>query len=97
MRSPSQVDDLPRLAQAERDGVVERGVRVGADEAVLLAHARDLLLDRSRGLIPAFARERRGANEIAHVFDRLGLLRRSRAGRAAAEQGPPKRHEAPPT
>src|SRR5579862_6443629 len=67
-----QVDDLPRLGQREAHGVVVAGVSVGADEAVLLAHAADLALDHARGLIMALVLERRRADDEAFVFDRFG-------------------------
>ena len=46
-----QVDDLPRLAQREIHRVVVGRVGVGADEAVLLAHAADLARDAAGGLV----------------------------------------------
>ena len=43
---------------------------------MLLAYTADLALDRARGLIMAVVLVRRGANDEAFVFDRIGKFRR---------------------
>src|SRR5262245_57384915 len=88
-----QVDHLARLGDRERGGLVERNVAVGADEAVLLAHAGDLFLDGTGGLILVALLERRGDDGEAFVFDRWTRRRRSDR-RAATKQGFPERHGA---
>src|SRR5690606_36643463 len=63
------VDDLLALAQRHVDRVVEAGEAVGADEAVLLQHAVDLLRDDAAGLVlPVVLVGRRGDRE-ALVLD----------------------------
>src|SRR5262249_22217326 len=84
-----QVDDLARLVDRERHRVVVGGISVGADEAVLLARAADLALDRARGLIMAVVFVWRGANDEAFVLDRIGGFRRFGA---PAKQRAPERH-----
>ena len=70
-------------------------MRVGADEAVDLAHAADVLLDDAGGEILAAFRDRRRADDEAVVLDRLAELRLCAVRRrAAAEQGLPERHGA---
>jgi len=66
-----KVDHLPRLGQGECHRVVERRKGVGADEAVLLAYAADLALDRARRLILAVGFERRRANDEPLILDRF--------------------------
>src|SRR5215813_7833523 len=72
------IDDLAGLGDGELDRDVHGGVAVGADETVLLAHPRDLLLDHARGLIAAAFLVGRGANYETVVFDRVA----DRAGAA---------------
>src|SRR5579883_2554435 len=71
-----KVDHLSRLAERESDCVVIRREGVGADEAMLLAHAADLAFDDAGGLEMAFALVGRGADDEALVFDRLRSLLR---------------------
>src|SRR5215469_17691691 len=58
---------------------------------MLLAYAADLALDGARGLILAFALERRRANDEALVLDRLDDLFRRRR-REPTKQRTEKRH-----
>src|ERR1700730_17862713 len=67
-----QVDDLAGLVLGEGHRVVVGRIGVGADEAVLLAHAVDLSRNRARGLILAVIGKRRGDDDIALVFHRRG-------------------------
>src|SRR5947209_7156653 len=61
----------------------------GADKAVFLDLAADPLLDDPGGLIRSLAGERRRANAIALIFDRVLL----RIDRDAAEQSVPQGSE----
>ena len=70
-----QIDDLARLVEGEIHRIVVGGVGVGADEAVLLAHAVALALDDTRGLIGAAVFVRRGADGVALVLDGVRDLR----------------------
>jgi len=85
-----QVDDLARLVDRKGRSVVIGRVSVGADEAMLLALAADLALDRARRLIMTIVLERRGANDKAFIFDRIGRLGRFGAVRQSLGGcGPP--------
>ena len=66
-----QVDDLPRLVEREVHRVVVGRIGVGADEAVLLAHAVDVARDAAGGLVLAVVLVRRGADDVALVLDRI--------------------------
>src|ERR1700676_3547922 len=56
---------------AQRDiRIVVGRVRIGADEAVLLAHAGDVARDEACGLVLAVVLVRRGADDVAFVLDR---------------------------
>src|SRR5262245_7197540 len=68
VNAPVLVDDLAALGMGERDGVVERGVAVGADEAMLLGDAVDLLDDHAGGLILPGLLVRFGADREALIF-----------------------------
>src|SRR6185437_3984290 len=70
-----QIDDLPCLVGGEIHRVVVGGVAIDAHEAMLLAHAADLLFDRAGGLKLALALVGGGADDVAVVFDRVGGLR----------------------
>src|SRR2546430_3671488 len=50
------------LADRELHRIVIRGMAVGADELVLLAHAADLFLDGPGGLVLPFGLVRRGGD-----------------------------------
>src|SRR5262249_27795698 len=88
-----QVDDLARLVHRKHHRVIVSRVRVGADEAMLLAHAADLALDRAGGLIMAVVLVLRGANGEAFVLDWIGGF--CRLGTPAKERAP-KRHARSP-
>src|SRR5580704_9853631 len=76
------VDDLLGFGDREGDRLLMARMRLGADKPVLLDLAPDLLLDDAGSLIRALAAERRRANAIAVVFDRILLG----VDRDAAEQ-----------
>src|SRR5487761_1890358 len=69
-----QIDDLARLVDREIHRIVAGGGGVGADKAVLLAFAAGVARDYAGGLIMAVVLVRRGADDKALVFDRVGDL-----------------------
>src|SRR5690606_25838593 len=82
------VDDLLALAERDGEGVFERGELVGADEAVFLRLAPDLLRDHATALVLAAFLERRGADRKALVVERFARwhLFRSVAAEELAEE-----------
>src|SRR5579863_4592835 len=87
-----QIHDLPPLVERERYRVVVGRIGIGADEAMLFAHAADVAFDRAHRLIAAASiLVRRRADDEAFVFHRLCCL--CGPGRLApAEQRAPERH-----
>src|SRR5260221_7439800 len=69
------VDHLFSLGDRKFDGLFHAGVALGADEAVLLAFAADVLLDDTAGLELSVPRIRRRPDQEALVFDRLSCDR----------------------
>ena len=80
------VDDLLALAERHVDRIVERGEAVGADEAMLLQNAVDLLRDDAAGLVLAVILVGRGGDRETLVLDLLGGLAAGALVRAAATE-----------